>query len=123
MKRWKFEEIKNGDVRRRIEVASGLADRTSVPAPDMEQDTGNAPMAEKEAPGLDTQRSCRIHVHSNRNRLTDADGVSAKAVIDALVLCNVLKDDSTQYVEAVSYSQSKVKGQETTILEISQVIA
>lgn len=51
---------------------------------------------------------CRIHVHSRRKRLVDADGVSAKAVIDGFVAAGLLEDDSHQYVEEVSYSQEKI---------------
>ncbi len=51
----------------------------------------------------------KIKVHSIRKRLTDADGVSAKAVIDGLVHAGILIDDSQEYVNEVSYSQEKCK--------------
>ena len=60
---------------------------------------------------------CSIHIHSKRKRLTDADGVSAKAAIDGLVHGGLLQDDSPQFVQEVSYSQAKAK-EEETIIEI-----
>lgn len=91
------------------------------PAPHMEPDSGNAPLAKKETKGLNPPY--RIHVHSIRNRLTDADGVSGKAAIDGLVLAGLLPDDSPQFVQEVTYSQEKTaKGEaETTVLTITEV--
>jgi len=60
-----------------------------------------------------------IHVHSIRKRLTDADGVSAKAFIDGLVNSKLLIDDSDEYVKTVSYSQEKGK-EEKVIITISE---
>lgn len=58
---------------------------------------------------------CRIHIHSKRKRLTDADGISAKAAIDGLVHGGLLQDDSTEFVQEVSYSQAKSTDEETVI--------
>ena len=64
-----------------------------------------------------------IHVHSRRYRLADADGLSAKAVIDGFVIANLLIDDSPKYVESVTYSQEKIskKEDEETIITITEV--
>ena len=64
-----------------------------------------------------------LHVHSRRHRLCDADGISAKAVIDSLVIAGVLPDDSTKYVKNVTYSQEKIaKAQnEETIITLTEV--
>ncbi len=61
-----------------------------------------------------------ISVHSVRKRIADADGVSAKAVIDALVANGVLQDDSPAFVESVTHTQSKAsKGEsEYTVIII-----
>jgi len=88
-------------------------DNTAVSTSNMEQDISNAPLAEEETPRLDSPVS--IHVHSIRKRLTDADGISAKAAIDGLVLSGVLPDDSPKYVKQVTYSQEKGKIEETII--------
>lgn len=79
----------------------------------MEQASSNEPLAEKEAKRQDS-RVC-IHVHSIRKRLTDADGISAKAAIDGIVHAGILKDDSPQYVKEVTYSQEKGEPEETII--------
>ena len=100
------------------EAGIALANRTTVQAPDVERITGNGTLAAKTDKRLDPP--CRIHVHSIRKRLADADGVSGKAAIDGLVLGGVLEDDSTEFVKEVSYSQEKAgKGEdERTIIEI-----
>jgi len=63
-----------------------------------------------------------IHIHSKRKRLVDADSVSAKAVIDGLVHCGLLEDDSSKFVEEVGYSQEKVGAEEEeTIITIKEI--
>ena len=57
----------------------------------------------------------RIHIHSVRKRLTDVDGVSAKAAIDGLVKADVFTDDSPEFVKEVSYSQEKGPEEKTII--------
>ena len=78
-------------------------------------------MAKKEITPFDSRVS--IHIHSRRKRLVDADGVSAKAAIDGIVHSGLLKDDSSEYVEEVSYSQEKIqKGEEEeTIITIEEI--
>jgi len=79
----------------------------------MEQTVSDAPLAKEETERFNTPVS--IHVHSIRKRLTDADGISAKAVIDGIVLSGLLPDDSPKYVKQVSYSQEKGTPEETII--------
>ena len=50
-----------------------------------------------------------ILIHSYRKRLCDVDGISAKAAIDGLVKCGILKDDTPKYVEEVRFKQTKIK--------------
>ena len=70
-------------------------------------------MAKKKDSGFSSQ--VNIHIHSKRNRLTDADGISAKYAIDEIVHSGLLQDDGPQYVRRVSYSQEKSKTEETII--------
>lgn len=56
-----------------------------------------------------------IHVHSIRKRLADADGISAKALIDGLVHRGILWDDNPIFVKEVSFSQEKGKEEKTII--------
>ena len=81
--------------------------------PDLEQSVGNASLGKEKAPRQNTPVS--IHVHSIRHRLTDADGISAKAVIDGLVLAGILQDDSTEFIKQVTYSQEKGDEEQTII--------
>jgi len=82
----------------------------------MEQNHCDAPLGAKKAKRYDSP-VC-IHVHSIRKRLADADGTSAKAVIDGLIHAGILKDDSPEYVKEVTYSQEKTQGEEMTIIEL-----
>ena len=79
----------------------------------MEQNVSHASLATKSITRFDSPIS--IHVHSIRKRLTDPDGISAKAVIDGMVRCGILKDDSPTYVKEVTYSQEKGKVEKTII--------
>ncbi|GAG04490.1 unnamed protein product [marine sediment metagenome] len=69
---------------------------------------------------MDSQ--CNILVHSLRYKLCDSDGISAKAVIDALVLSGVLIDDSPKEVKKVTFSQEKISKdqEEQTIITITE---
>ncbi len=90
-------------------------DYTPVSLPDLESFIIYESISKGEFEALATQ--CRLHIHSKRRRLTDADGVSAKAAIDGLVHGGLLQDDSPEFVQEVSYSQAKAK-EEETIIEI-----
>jgi hypothetical protein len=94
--------------------------RNSNPVTDayMEPNTGHAPYVQEVIKGFTTP--CRIHVHHIRKRLADADGVSAKAIIDGLVHQKVLQDDSPKYVKEVTHSQEKGEP-EMTIITIEEV--
>lgn len=65
----------------------------------------------------------RITVISYRCRLADSDGISAKAAIDGLVRCGILRDDSPEFVTEVRYRQIKVKtkDEQKTVIEIEEV--
>lgn len=85
------------------------------PLADLEQDFRDEALEQEEVASLNPP--VRIHIHSKRKRLVDADGISAKAAIDGLVHAGVLPDDSARYVKEVSYSQEKDR-EEETIIEI-----
>ena len=57
-----------------------------------------------------------IHIHSIRKRLTDPDGISAKAAIDGIVKTGLLKDDSTKEIKEIIYSQEKGSEEKTIII-------
>ncbi len=84
----------------------------------MEQFARNALLAKITIAQLSER--CSIKVHSRRKRLADPDGISAKAVIDGIAEAGILKDDSTEFVKEVSFTQEKCKtdAEEETIIEI-----
>lgn len=88
-------------------------DRTRLSFTDLESYPGDASLGEKAFERFTPP--VRIHVHSVRKRLTDADGISAKAIIDGLCHAGILWDDSPVFVEAVTFSQEKGKEEKTYI--------
>ena len=64
-----------------------------------------------------------VHICSYRSRQVDADAVSAKAIIDGLVNCGLLQDDSPKHIAAVTFSQVKVKNEseEKTVVTITEI--
>jgi hypothetical protein len=95
-----------------------MPDKTTISITDLESASCYESVAKKKFKRLDTP--CSLHIHSKRYRLTDADGVSAKAAIDGIVHSGLLPDDSAKYVKKVSYSQEKIpkKEIEETIITI-----
>ena len=73
----------------------------------LEPAVGNEPLATGKSAALVARVD--ITVVSYRSRLADADGISAKAAIDGLVMCGILADDSTKEVREIRYRQVKVK--------------
>lgn len=88
-------------------------DRVTDPAADMEPDHSHA-SDEALSNGLFDQ-AVRIHIHSIRARTVDADGLSAKAVIDGVVAAGVIRDDAPAYVQAVTFSQEQGTPERTII--------
>jgi hypothetical protein len=74
---------------------------------------------EKGDQNMDTR--CSIAVHNKRTRFADADGISAKAVIDGLRIAKILPDDGPKFVKEVTFSQEKVGSKlfEQTIITIT----
>jgi len=92
-------------------------DPAPVPAANVECGVTDKQVGAKQVKALDVR--CSIHLHSKRHRLTDADGVCAKYVIDALIHVGLLRDDSPRWVSKVSFSQEKTRGPEETIITIT----
>ena len=85
---------------------------------DMEPNTSNALHRKEKAPGFDGQ--VNIAFREKRYRLADPDGSCVKYVLDALVTCRVLQDDSAKEIGKVSKEQIKIdkNEQEETVIEI-----
>ncbi len=84
-----------------------LDDCTPRQVTDLERTAGDESIQAGKGPAFDSPVS--IRVHSYRCRLCDVDGISSKALIDGLVLTNIIADDSTKEVREVTYEQTKVK--------------
>ena len=95
--------------------------KTPLSPANLEQSIRDESLAAQGLKRLD--RPCRIHVHSQRHRLTDAGGACDKYVIDAIVDAGLLKDDSPKEVKKVSSSQEKItkEFEEVTIITIEEV--
>lgn len=90
--------------------AANAADRAAIRAAHMESDLRAAGISKDE---VETFTSPVFVVfHHLRHRLTDRDGISGKAVLDALVQAGILADDSPAQVADVRHIQSKIGSQE-----------
>ena len=84
---------------------------------DLEPHIGNESLGPEAVKRLDSP--CDLHFHSLRHRLADPDGLSAKAVIDGLVLAGIFQDDSAQYIKKITYSQEKIAGDKMEITVVT----
>ena len=98
-------------------MKNGPKDNHSPPLPPtyLESITFNGALAKGEA-NQDLE-GAYLHVHSIRKRLADTEGISAKAVVDSIVKAGILRNDTTQEVEQVTYSQEKGT-EEVTIITV-----
>ena len=101
-----MEYLKNGKTPSRDRAARAVAD--------LEPPPGHAPVAANEVPAFTAP--VRVAFHSIRTRLADADGLSGKAVLDGIVACGLLADDSAKFVRSVEHTQEKGKREETRIV-------
>lgn len=89
--------------------------RNSAADANVEPHSGNAAYAANRTSRVSTP--CSVIVTHVRSRLADPDGVSIKAVLDAIVQNGILADDSAKQIKEVRHRQ--VKGPaERTIIEI-----
>lgn len=88
---------------------------------DMERSLSDDRMAKRKSATFDAQVSLRIDHY--RLRLADPDGLSAKAAIDGLVHCGVLRDDSAEEIKEIRHFQHKVAkaSLERTIITIEAI--
>lgn len=94
------------------------ANRNPAANADVEPHSGNAAHAANRTSRVSTP--CSIVVTHIRGRLADPDGVSVKAVLDAIVQNGILADDSAKQITEVRHRQ--VKGPaERTIIEIETI--
>lgn len=92
--------------------------RSAVSAADVKPNLSNALDAAPQAVQVD--KRFRVRVTSSGRRLADTDGNSAKAVLDGITAAGVWRDDSSTFVEEISFTQ-KVGEEDQTIIEIVEV--
>ena len=104
---------KNGRERRTL----GCGDNDTDSGTDLESSARHEPLATNGTTPRHSQ--VRIRIDTYRTRLADADGISAKAIIDGLVHCGILRDDSTKEIkEPVEIYQHKVKNEDEERTEV-----
>ena len=102
-------------------TASVINDNHPRKATNLERLVGDEPLETGGRSAFDSPVSIRID--SYRCRLADVEGLSSKAVLDALVLAKIIADDTTKEVTEVLYSQTKVKNktEEKVIVTVVRV--
>lgn len=107
---WKYDELAPRQRR--------MVDKATVSSADVESRTCDAPFRAEETPRFDGL--ARITLRSFRHRLADPDGLAGKYVVDSLVSCGVLKNDSFKEVSEVTHRQVRIpRGEpEYTIVEL-----
>jgi hypothetical protein len=91
-----------------------------LPNANLEPTSGDGPLGPQEGQGFSPQARCRVVVYSYRLRHTDPDGISAKALLDAVIEAGIHQDDSSKFCESFTSKVIKIKkpDEEKTILEI-----
>lgn len=110
--------------RYRQQAQSQLDNRVANSITHLEPGVVHEPVAEKETAGFDPplRYPVRVHIHSIRKRLADADGVCGKYAIDGLIHAGVIPNDDPAHVQEVTYSQEKAAGrEEETIITITEI--
>ena len=87
--------------------------RITLCTADLEQNACDASLAKEKIARSNPPYD--VVIHSVRKRLADADGISCKAVLDAIVKAGVLPDDSPKYVKSVTFTQEKGDEEKTII--------
>lgn len=95
----------------------GHDNRRADTLPNVERASSDEPIPKSTPAAFDSQ--VRVRIDTFRTRLADADGISAKAILDGLVYCGVLRGDSLEEIsEPVEIYQHKVKNQSEEKTEI-----
>ena len=101
-------------------VCEQCKDRAAVQTTYVESVASNGQVAKKKSPKCNQVFS--VSVHHRTNRLSDSDGRSIKAALDACVLGGLLPDDSPKFIPKIpGQTQEKTRGKEETIIEIRRI--
>lgn len=94
------------------------SDRTTISIAALESRACHEPFRTQTPTPLDTR--VIVAVTSHRNGKHDPDGISIKAVLDGLIKCGILRDDSTEQIQKICLRSKKAKSKadERTTIEI-----
>jgi len=106
--------------RKQIEQAKKTCHRATRKTSHLELPVSGQPIHPPEGPAFTARVDIRII--SYRVRFADTDGISRKAIIDGLVNCGVLKNDSRKEIKSIRHRQVKVKNisEEKTVITIEE---
>jgi len=93
-------------------------DRAPVSVADSQPDVSHALDAKKQTIPVD--QKFRVRITSRGRRLADTDGNSCKAAFDGITKAGIWPDDSSRFIEEISFTQETFE-QDQTIIEIYQV--
>lgn len=114
----KLDEIKDPELRRRINEADQLQNHRVPFSAINKQNPCNESMAENEGAHNDAvRRAVVIKITSFRLRLVDGDNLFAKYFTDALISAGITIDDSAQWCKVETY-QEQIEGKEFERTEI-----
>lgn len=87
----------------------------------LERDAGDEPI--QAGKGTAFTSLVDIYCDHYRIRLADQDNLCVKAVLDEIVRCGILRDDSAKEIREVRHRQHKVKNQEEerTVVRIEEI--
>ena len=108
--RWKLNDLPP-ELRRQVEDKlneRSVPNSSTISIDHLEHPLGIALEATQQGCVLDPRSRYKVRATQYRRRLIDPDGGSIKAVLDALVVADVIKDDSAAYIESVEIRQVKV---------------
>jgi len=88
-------------------------DRAPVSVADSQPDVPDALDAKKQTIPVD--QKFRVRITSRGRRLADTDGNSCKAAFDGITKAGIWPDDSSRFIEEISFTQEKAKIDETVI--------
>ncbi len=96
-----------------------IRDCSSVCFADIKQNIGNESLGKKKIARFN--RPVDIEICNYRHRLADRDGICSKYLIDGLVDCGILHDDTTKEIVGLKIKQIKIPKQqcEKTIVIIA----
>lgn len=93
--------------------------RTSNSPSNVERSTVNASIHTYAGTTFDTP--VRVDIYSTRQRKTDIDNISGKAVLDGCVAAGIFKDDSPDFIECYQVHKPEISAEEKTIIVIEEV--